>query len=68
MNQMSRQQASPFQILKSGHSRIRDVRRANIITIGKVSDSIKTTFGPGVHAIPCRRRCLCEGIQSGDSS
>jgi len=47
MKHVSRQQASPFQILKSGHSRIRDVRRANIITIGKVSDSIKTTFGPG---------------------
>jgi len=42
-----KQQTSPFQILKSGHSRIQDVRRANIITIGKVSDAIKTTFGPG---------------------
>jgi len=50
MKQVSRQQSSPFQILKSGHSRIRDIRRANILTIGKVSDSIKTMFGPcGMH-------------------
>ncbi|HRU82122.1 MAG TPA: TCP-1/cpn60 chaperonin family protein, partial [Candidatus Methanomethylicus sp.] len=50
MKQVSRQQSGPFQILKSGHSRIRDIRRANILTIGKVSDSIKTMFGPcGMH-------------------
>lgn len=45
---MSAQKAiNPYQILQKGRSRIRDVRRANIITIGKVSDSIKTTLGPG---------------------
>lgn len=33
-------------ILKKGYGRVRDVRRANIIIIGKVSDAIKTTIGP----------------------
>lgn len=33
-------------ILKKGYGRVKDVRRANIIIIGKVSDAIKTAIGP----------------------
>jgi chaperonin GroEL (HSP60 family) len=35
-----------FPILKKGHGRYKDVRRANIIIMGKVSDAIKPALGP----------------------
>ncbi len=37
---------NPFPILKKGHGRFKDVRRDNIIIIGKISDGMKTTLGP----------------------
>ena len=43
---MATTQSPPFPILKRGYGRFRDVRRANILIVGKVSDAIKPLLGP----------------------
>jgi len=42
----SSQPEASFLFLKKGYGRVRDVRRANIIIMGKVSDAIKPALGP----------------------